>query len=335
MAALTLAVNLLPDECGHHGGARKADGARAGLTRAARTGLASMDVAASGGAMVVVCVLFQNTLAPPVPKREPPPSSPPARLAVSAGARRAAALALEDETVAALRVLEGCCLMEPLCREHAASFHAVQDHLERLLAAGSQPKLQGACLDALLALLLDSPTNQQELMRLKGMTTVARLSTNVHVDHATRSKCTEFIRLVVEQVLPEDGEAAQSPAWSAPDDGGDADRDSYTYSPVLTTVSRSKEAAAVPMMRRQAWEDVLAIVGKDAAAELFGSEPAVSSPHDEDRVPASPEFKHLLLELLFNNLLRLSQGNDLCSSCKLWCMQGLYMYTFCLCPQEL
>eukprot|EP00850_Spirogloea_muscicola_P007989 SM000041S15548 [mRNA] locus=s41:797251:799328:+ [translate_table: standard] len=244
---------------------------------------------AAGLNAAVVCVLFQNTLAPPVPEREPPPCSPPARRAVSAEARRAAALALEDETVAALRVLEGCCLMEPLCREHAASFHAVQDHLERLVAAGSQPKLQGACLDALLALLLDSPTNQQELMRLKGMTTVATLSTNVHVDPATRSKCTEFIQLVVEQILPEDGEAPQSPAWSAPDDGGDVDRDYCTDSSVLSTVSRSKEAAAIPMMRRRAWEDVLSVVGKDAAAELFGSEPAVSSPHDEDRFSASPE----------------------------------------------
>uniref|UniRef100_A0A0D9XLM5 Uncharacterized protein n=1 Tax=Leersia perrieri TaxID=77586 RepID=A0A0D9XLM5_9ORYZ len=81
--------------------------------------------------------------------------------------------ATDSEVALALRVLEGCCL---LCRDCAAAAHrlnAVKILLNILMARGMLE--QRACLDTLLALMVDSSENLMDFMDHDGLTKVVDL----------------------------------------------------------------------------------------------------------------------------------------------------------------
>eukprot|EP00246_Nothoceros_aenigmaticus_P013569 TRINITY_DN4749_c0_g2_i2.p1 TRINITY_DN4749_c0_g2~~TRINITY_DN4749_c0_g2_i2.p1 ORF type:complete len:312 (+),score=53.82 TRINITY_DN4749_c0_g2_i2:134-1069(+) len=145
----------------------------------------------------VVPVVFENTLSPPKRTFELP-SDPisceePPQVVSSPSDR---------EVTLALRVLEGCCIIDGASRFLASQFMAVKVILDLVLAV---PIQQIACLDALLALMMDSPINQKEFERMDGLRKVAHLLKDVAVEEETRLRCAEFLLLLVHQVLPSGG----------------------------------------------------------------------------------------------------------------------------------
>eukprot|EP00250_Pteridium_aquilinum_P002032 c12241_g1_i1 orf=375-1424(-) len=104
------------------------------------------------------------------------------------------------EVALALRVLEGCCLLDKRSRNIASQHMAIKEVIELLSAGGVLE--QGACLDALPALMLDTPINQQEFLRHEGIRKISELVKHGHVDEAMRLKCAEFLLLLVGSLLP-------------------------------------------------------------------------------------------------------------------------------------
>ncbi|CAM6084760.1 unnamed protein product [Calypogeia fissa] len=100
----------------------------------------------------------------------------------------------------ALRILEGCCLLDTGSRK-LASRYAAAKVLMALLLSGEPPE-QIACLDALLAVLLDSTSNQKDFERMHGVRKIAELVKNTSVDDGVRLKCAEFLLLLIGYVLP-------------------------------------------------------------------------------------------------------------------------------------
>ncbi|KAG6542027.1 hypothetical protein Mapa_016590 [Marchantia paleacea] len=133
----------------------------------------------------VVPVLFEHTLAP---------------LKRDSNEQQVISAPSSNEISLALRILEGCCLLDTSSRL-LASRHAACKELLSLLLKCEQPE-QSACLDALLAVLLDSPANQKELERIQGVMKIAELVKRTDMDDTIRLKCAEFLLLLIGQVLP-------------------------------------------------------------------------------------------------------------------------------------
>ncbi|EFJ34712.1 hypothetical protein SELMODRAFT_405582 [Selaginella moellendorffii] len=143
----------------------------------------------------VIPALFKHTLAP----QKSPASAPP----VFNSSEEAAEVSnppTPAEIVLALRVLEGCCLVDNSSKAAAAHHMAVKELLDLLSATGIPERT--ACLDALLALLLDSPANQKEFEYYRGVSKICDSLKNRHVDVALRTKCAEFLLLLVGDILP-------------------------------------------------------------------------------------------------------------------------------------
>lgn len=101
--------------------------------------------------------------------------------------------ATDSEVVLALRVLEGCCL---LCRDCAAAAHrynAVKVLLNILLTRGMLE--QRACLDTLLALMVDCSENLMDFKEQEGLHKIADLVKDRRIDDHVRLKCAEFLLL--------------------------------------------------------------------------------------------------------------------------------------------
>lgn len=143
----------------------------------------------------VVPVLFHYSIAPSksglVPKSDDKSSEEH---------RKIASPPTSNEVALALQVLEGCCLLDRDSRTLAPQYMAIKEII-RLLSDGST-LVQCACLDALIALMLDSLENQKEFERHRGVRKVAELINFFHVDEQLRLKCAEFLLLVVGNVLP-------------------------------------------------------------------------------------------------------------------------------------
>ncbi|KAL3675224.1 hypothetical protein R1sor_025172 [Riccia sorocarpa] len=105
-----------------------------------------------------------------------------------------------DEISLALRILEGCCLLDASSRLFASRHSACKELLSLVLK--SEQSQQGACLDALLAVLVDSPANQKDFEQIHGVRKVAELVKATDMNDTTRFKCAEFLLLLIGQVLP-------------------------------------------------------------------------------------------------------------------------------------
>ncbi|CAK9219305.1 unnamed protein product [Sphagnum troendelagicum] len=105
-----------------------------------------------------------------------------------------------SELTLALRVLEGCCLLDTASQTIASQYSAVSELINLFLAGASQ--VQKACLDCLLALMLDSSTNQKEFERVHGLRKIADMLRNGHLDGTIRLQIAEFIVVLLGHVLP-------------------------------------------------------------------------------------------------------------------------------------
>ncbi|KAM0909225.1 hypothetical protein ACQ4PT_014942 [Festuca glaucescens] len=131
----------------------------------------------------------------------------------------------DSEIALALRVLEGCCLLYSRCTALAHKYKAVKVLLNILASRG--PTEQGVCLDALISLMLDSPSNQIEFEECSGLEKVAELLKDERVEEHIRLKCGEFLLLLIGHVYAKEntpiheqmrnllGEQCASLVWAA------------------------------------------------------------------------------------------------------------------------
>uniref|UniRef100_A0A1D1YRA8 Cell division control protein 14 n=1 Tax=Anthurium amnicola TaxID=1678845 RepID=A0A1D1YRA8_9ARAE len=103
--------------------------------------------------------------------------------------------AADSEVALALRVLEGCCLLHSESRDLAQQLNAVKVLVNILSTRGALE--QGACLDAFIALMLDSSVNQFEFEACRGIEKIAELMKDEQVDESVRLKCGEFVLLLI------------------------------------------------------------------------------------------------------------------------------------------
>ncbi|KAK7263992.1 hypothetical protein RJT34_31593 [Clitoria ternatea] len=106
--------------------------------------------------------------------------------------------ATDAEVALALRVLEGCCLLHPHSTALAHRHNAIQVLMNILSTRGVLE--QGACLDALISLMVDSPLNQMDFEKCNGIMEVADLIRDKQVDENLRLKCGEFLQLLIGHV---------------------------------------------------------------------------------------------------------------------------------------
>ncbi|KAL6905205.1 hypothetical protein ACP4OV_002806 [Aristida adscensionis] len=105
--------------------------------------------------------------------------------------------ATDSEVVLALRVLEGCCLLCPDCAAAAHRHDAVKYDREvilNILMTRGVPE-QRACLDTLLALLVDCSENVMDFKEQQGLNKIADLVKDTDTDDHVRLKCAEFLLL--------------------------------------------------------------------------------------------------------------------------------------------
>ncbi|RAL50891.1 unnamed protein product [Cuscuta campestris] len=104
----------------------------------------------------------------------------------------------DAEAAFALRVLEGCCLLHRESTVLAHQYKAIPVLMNMLSNRGVLE--QGACLDALISILLDSSANQMDFEACNGIEEVALLIRDKQVDENLRLKCGEFLLLLIGHV---------------------------------------------------------------------------------------------------------------------------------------
>ncbi|KAH0686679.1 hypothetical protein KY284_017232 [Solanum tuberosum] len=104
----------------------------------------------------------------------------------------------DSEVSLALRVLEGCCLIHCESNVLAHQYKAIPVLMNILSTRGVLG--QGACLDALIAIMLDSSANQADFEACNGIEEVAILIRDKQVDEKLRLKCGEFLLLLIGHV---------------------------------------------------------------------------------------------------------------------------------------
>ncbi|KAH9619006.1 hypothetical protein KSS87_014919 [Heliosperma pusillum] len=101
----------------------------------------------------------------------------------------------DAEVALALRVLEGCCLIHRQSTILAHQYKAIPVLMNILSTRGVLE--QGSCLDALIALMLDSSANQMDFETCNGIEEVAAIIRDKQVDESLRMKCGEFLLLLI------------------------------------------------------------------------------------------------------------------------------------------
>ncbi|KAI5648416.1 hypothetical protein M9H77_34421 [Catharanthus roseus] len=101
----------------------------------------------------------------------------------------------DAEVALALRVLEGCCLLHQESTVLAHKHKAIPVLMNILSTRGVLE--QGACLDALISMLLDSSANQMDFENCNGIEEVALLIRDKQVEENLRLKCGEFLLLLI------------------------------------------------------------------------------------------------------------------------------------------
>ncbi|KAG6404035.1 hypothetical protein SASPL_136271 [Salvia splendens] len=104
----------------------------------------------------------------------------------------------DAEVAIALRVLEGCCLLHSESTILAHKHKAIMALMNILSTRGVLE--QGACLDALVAIMLDSSSNQMDFEECNGIEEVALLIKDTQVEENLRLKCGEFLLLLIGHV---------------------------------------------------------------------------------------------------------------------------------------
>ncbi|KAL7230052.1 hypothetical protein ACSBR2_008570 [Camellia fascicularis] len=104
----------------------------------------------------------------------------------------------DSEVALALRVLEGCCLLHRESTVLAHQHKAIPVLMNILSTQGVLE--QGACLDALISIMLDSSANQMDFEECNGIEEVAVLIRDKQVDENLRLKCGEFLLLLIGHV---------------------------------------------------------------------------------------------------------------------------------------
>lgn len=104
----------------------------------------------------------------------------------------------DAEVALALRVLEGCCLLHRESTILAHQHKAVMVLMNILSTRGVLE--QGACLDALIAIMLDSSSNQMDFEKCNGIEEVAHLIRDKQAEENLRLKCGEFLLLLIGHV---------------------------------------------------------------------------------------------------------------------------------------
>lgn len=104
----------------------------------------------------------------------------------------------DAEVALALRVLEGCCLLHRQSTVLAHEHKAIQVLMNILSTRGALE--QGACLDALISIMLDSSSNQMDFEECNGIEEVALLIRDKQVDENLRLRCGEFLLLLIGHV---------------------------------------------------------------------------------------------------------------------------------------
>ncbi|CAN8273629.1 unnamed protein product [Cochlearia groenlandica] len=142
----------------------------------------------------------------------------------------------DDEVAVGLRVLEGCCLLHPQSTVLAHKYGAVRVMMNVLSTRGVLE--QGACLDALISILMDSSANQVDFGACNGIEEVAMLMRDKQADENLRIRCGEFLLLLVGHVNGKDrspiasvnedirrllGEKSASLIWAASQFGSTSD----------------------------------------------------------------------------------------------------------------
>lgn len=106
----------------------------------------------------------------------------------------------EEEVVAGLKVVEGACLLDPSSRTLAAHLGAIKVVMDALQGVSTNVGVSAA-LDALLAILVDSPHAVKELEELKGVVCVMELLVDRRMPQQVRLKSAEFLVLLNDQVF--------------------------------------------------------------------------------------------------------------------------------------
>ncbi|KAL2558752.1 hypothetical protein Fot_03499 [Forsythia ovata] len=104
----------------------------------------------------------------------------------------------DAEVAIALRVLEGCCLLHPESTVLANQHKAIPVLMNLLSTRGVLE--QGACLDALISIMLDSSANQMDFEACNGIEEVAVLIRDKQAEESLRLKCGEFLLLLIGHV---------------------------------------------------------------------------------------------------------------------------------------
>ncbi|KAJ8754799.1 hypothetical protein K2173_012723 [Erythroxylum novogranatense] len=107
-------------------------------------------------------------------------------------------LPTDAEVTLALRVLEGCCLLHRESTVLAHQQKAIQVLMHILSTRGVME--QGACLDALISIMLESSANQMDFEECNGIEEVTMLIRDKQVDENLRLKCGEFLLLLIGHV---------------------------------------------------------------------------------------------------------------------------------------
>ncbi|KAI3904645.1 hypothetical protein MKW98_014825 [Papaver atlanticum] len=138
----------------------------------------------------VVPVLFQNSFRQP--KDEPIPNLDHI---FSVEPMRITSPSTDTEIALALRVLEGCCLLHRGSTALAHQFNAIKVLMSILSTRGVLER--GACLDAFIAIMLDSSANQMDFEACRGIEKVTKLIKDKQADENIRLRCGEFLLLLI------------------------------------------------------------------------------------------------------------------------------------------
>ncbi|CAD5190250.1 uncharacterized protein LOC135598957 [Musa acuminata AAA Group] len=155
----------------------------------------------------VVPVLFQNSL-------QQSKDNPVVSLSHIFGVEpmKIVSPATDSEVAIALRVLEGCCLLHSGSAALAHKHKAIEVLTNILSTRGTTE--QGACLDALISLVLDSSSNQMDFRECHAIENVTDLIKDEQADENIRLKCGEFLLLLVGYV----NQTENSPLANIPDE---------------------------------------------------------------------------------------------------------------------
>ncbi|RZC73812.1 hypothetical protein C5167_049295 [Papaver somniferum] len=151
------------------------------VTLALKTGLrdASAEFSFLRVRGLLVPVLFQNSFRQP--KDEPIPNLDHI---FSVEPMRITSPSTDTEIALALRVLEGCCLLHRGSTALAHQFNAIKVLMSILSTRGVLER--GACLDAFIAIMLDSSANQMDFEACRGIEKVTKLIKDKQADENIR-----------------------------------------------------------------------------------------------------------------------------------------------------